>query len=129
MDVKNYGTICFGIGHNLSLICQLTSEDIKHHFIIIIRRQIGAPPGVGDGGDCKGTAEMPGGGRGGGAQRRPGRGGGAIGGQRCVCGEGEGSVVGRGTRGGGGVRKGGRQCSGKMDTGGGGGGGRGGKAV
>ena len=24
---------CFGIGHNLSLICQLTSEDIKHHFI------------------------------------------------------------------------------------------------
>ena len=27
---------CFGIGHNLSLICQLTSEDIKHHFITII---------------------------------------------------------------------------------------------
>ena len=27
---------CFGIGHNLSLICQLTSEDIKHQFIIII---------------------------------------------------------------------------------------------
>ena len=27
---------CFGIGHNLSLICRLTSEDIKHHFIIII---------------------------------------------------------------------------------------------
>ena len=25
---------CFGIGHSLSLICQLTSEDIKHHFII-----------------------------------------------------------------------------------------------
>ena len=24
---------CFGIGHNLSLICQLTSEDIKHQFI------------------------------------------------------------------------------------------------
>ena len=22
----------FGIGHNLSLICQLTSEDIKQHF-------------------------------------------------------------------------------------------------
>ena len=21
---------CFGIGHNLSLICQMTSEDIKH---------------------------------------------------------------------------------------------------
>ena len=27
---------CFGIGHSLSLICQLTSEDIKHHFSIII---------------------------------------------------------------------------------------------
>ena len=26
---------CFGIGHSLSLICQLTSEDIKYHFIII----------------------------------------------------------------------------------------------
>ena len=26
---------CFGIGHNLSLICQLTSEDIKHQLIII----------------------------------------------------------------------------------------------
>ena len=26
----------FGIGHSLSLICQPTSEDIKHHFIIII---------------------------------------------------------------------------------------------
>ena len=25
---------CFGISHSLSLICQLTSEDIKHHFII-----------------------------------------------------------------------------------------------
>ena len=25
----------FGIGHNLSLICQLTSEDIKHQFIIM----------------------------------------------------------------------------------------------
>ena len=25
---------CFGIGHNLSLICQLTSEDIKHQLII-----------------------------------------------------------------------------------------------
>ena len=23
-------------GHNLSLICQLTSEDIKHHFIIVL---------------------------------------------------------------------------------------------
>ena len=27
---------CFGIGHNLSLICQMTSEDIKHQLIIII---------------------------------------------------------------------------------------------
>ena len=26
---------CFGFGHNLSLICQLTSEDIKHQLIII----------------------------------------------------------------------------------------------
>ena len=25
---------CFGIGHNLSLICQMTSEDIKHHLIV-----------------------------------------------------------------------------------------------
>ena len=29
---------CFGIGHNLSLICQMTSEDIKHQLIIIIER-------------------------------------------------------------------------------------------
>ena len=28
---------CFGIGHNLSLICQMTSEDIKHQLIIIIK--------------------------------------------------------------------------------------------
>ena len=28
---------CFGIGHNLSLICQMTSEDIKHQLIIITR--------------------------------------------------------------------------------------------
>ena len=28
---------CFGIGHNLSLICQMTSEDIKHQLIIISR--------------------------------------------------------------------------------------------
>ena len=28
---------CFGIGHNLSLICQMTSEDIKRQLIIIIR--------------------------------------------------------------------------------------------
>ena len=27
--------LCFGIGHNLSLICQMTSEDIKHQLIII----------------------------------------------------------------------------------------------
>ena len=27
---------CFGIGHNLSLICQMTSEDIKHQLIIMI---------------------------------------------------------------------------------------------
>ena len=26
---------CFGIGHNLSLICQMTSEDIKHQLIFI----------------------------------------------------------------------------------------------
>ena len=25
---------CFGIGHNLSLICQMASEDIKHQLII-----------------------------------------------------------------------------------------------
>ena len=25
---------CFGIGHNLSLICQMTSEDIKHQLIM-----------------------------------------------------------------------------------------------
>ena len=30
VDVKNY----VGIGHNLSLICHLTSEDIKHQLII-----------------------------------------------------------------------------------------------
>ena len=29
---------CFGIGHNLSLICQMTSEDIKHQLIIIVFR-------------------------------------------------------------------------------------------
>ena len=28
---------CFGIGHNLSLICQMTSEDIKHQLIITQR--------------------------------------------------------------------------------------------
>ena len=34
VDVK-YIEPCFGIGLSLSLICQLTSEDIKQHFIII----------------------------------------------------------------------------------------------
>ena len=32
-----YTEPCFGIGHNLSLICHLTSEDIKHHFISMYR--------------------------------------------------------------------------------------------
>ena len=32
---------CFGIGHNLSLICQMTSEDIKHQLIIIILASLG----------------------------------------------------------------------------------------
>ena len=27
---------CFGIGHNLSLICQMTSEDIKHQLIVVV---------------------------------------------------------------------------------------------
>ena len=39
---------CFGIGHNLSLICQMTSEDIKHQLIIIrayIPIAILSPPG------------------------------------------------------------------------------------
>ena len=35
VDVKT-DEPCFGTGHNLSLICQLTSEDIKHQLIIII---------------------------------------------------------------------------------------------
>ena len=36
VDIKNYWTMLWHcIGHNLSLICQLTTEDIKHHFIII----------------------------------------------------------------------------------------------
>ncbi len=30
---------CFGIGHNLSLICQMTSEDIKHQLIIIMHKK------------------------------------------------------------------------------------------
>ena len=37
---------CFGIGHNLSLICQMTSEDIKHQLIIIITGQIQSPEAV-----------------------------------------------------------------------------------
>ena len=36
---------CFGIGHNLSLICQMTSEDIKHQLIIIIIIMDGAGRG------------------------------------------------------------------------------------
>ena len=32
---------CFGIGHNLSLICQMTSEDIKHQLIIITFTETG----------------------------------------------------------------------------------------
>ena len=35
VDVK-FIEPCFGIGHNLSLICLMTSEDIKHQLIIII---------------------------------------------------------------------------------------------
>ena len=31
---------CFGIGHSLSLICQLTSEDIKHHSLEIVIQQV-----------------------------------------------------------------------------------------
>ena len=34
VDIKIYEP-CFGIGHNLSLICLMTSEDIKHQLIII----------------------------------------------------------------------------------------------
>ena len=37
VDVKHVEP-CFGIDLSLSLICQPTSEDIKHRFIIIIRR-------------------------------------------------------------------------------------------
>ena len=36
VDVKIYFEPCFGIGDNLSLMCQLTSEDIKHELVIII---------------------------------------------------------------------------------------------
>ena len=31
---------CFGIGHNLSLICQMTSEDIKHQLIIMVELEL-----------------------------------------------------------------------------------------
>ena len=51
---------CFGIGHNLSLICQMTSEDIKHQLIII---KIGEPSldsGGGGGGGGKQTGETTG---------------------------------------------------------------------
>ena len=34
---------CFGIGHNLSVICLMTSEDIKHQLIIIISFGPNAP--------------------------------------------------------------------------------------
>ena len=34
---------CFGIGHNLSLICQMTSEDIKHQLIIITMGRASGP--------------------------------------------------------------------------------------
>ena len=37
---------CFGIGHNLSLICQMTSEDIKHQLIIIIKTELAWALGV-----------------------------------------------------------------------------------
>ena len=39
VDVKSYIEPCFGIGHSLFLLCQLTSEDIKHHFIIIMKNE------------------------------------------------------------------------------------------
>ena len=51
VDVKLYIEPCFGIGLSLSLICQLPSEDIKHHFIIIgfraqeLRERRGGRPG------------------------------------------------------------------------------------
>ena len=64
---------CFGIGHNLSLICQMTSEDIKHQLIIIYaqnerrgkdskihpakRRNKGVPVPIGKG--CPGRAQRP----------------------------------------------------------------------
>ena len=35
--------LCFGIGHNLSLICLMTSEDIKHQLIIIQNLTISEP--------------------------------------------------------------------------------------
>ena len=35
VSVERITEPCFGTGHNLSLICQLTSEDTKQHFIII----------------------------------------------------------------------------------------------
>ena len=36
VDVKNYWTVLWHC-HNVSLICQLTSEDIKQHFIICMQ--------------------------------------------------------------------------------------------
>ena len=35
VDVKSYIEPCFGIGLSLSLICQLTSEDIKQRYLPI----------------------------------------------------------------------------------------------
>ena len=43
VDVTDYIAPCFGIGHNLSLICLMTSEDIKHQFIIIINGSVPFP--------------------------------------------------------------------------------------
>ena len=40
--VSVYIEPCFGIGHSLSLICQPTSEDIKHHFIISVQSAFGS---------------------------------------------------------------------------------------
>ena len=45
---------CFGIGHNLSLICQMTSEDIKHQLIIINAINAGGGGG-GRGGERRGA--------------------------------------------------------------------------
>ena len=46
---------CFGTGHNLSLICQMTSEDIKHQLIIIISHLFNSLWYKGVGGDREGV--------------------------------------------------------------------------